>query len=116
MIHWSTAFSLTQGLIKTWGGLVKDPAFVGRYGSLMAQTDYLNRATALGFAQTLQAPGLGPAAKVFGAFTFDKWTSGPLPNQYKVLPTACLGGNALPYAPFYYPSTFPIPSFTVPPY
>jgi len=102
LIHWDT--NLLQ---KSWGGLVKDPAFVGWYGSLQAQTNLFNRLTSVAFAQTL-APG-GVATKVFGVFTFKDYTTFlpyKLPPAYTNLPAACGSATVIDYASVWYPPTF----------
>jgi len=102
LINWNSG-PLLQ---KSWGGLVKDPAFVGWYGSLQAQTNALNRLTTIAFAQTL-APG-GFATKVFGVFDFDDSTTilpnRQLPVNYTTLPPAC--ATPIDYASVFYPSSF----------
>jgi len=103
LIHWDTSLLPLQ---KSWGGLVKDPAFVGWYGSLQAKTNLLNRLTTVAFAQTL-APG-GVATKVFGVFTFKDHTtvSHILPAEYTTLPAACGPATVINYAAVWYPPTF----------
>jgi len=94
---------LLNGIVKTYSGLVIDPAFGGDYGSFLIQTNQKNQVIAYGFQQAMVRAGIGNT-KTSGTLLFTQFQQG-LPNpKWSTLPATCDNATVKDYDAEFYPS------------
>jgi len=113
MRNWVVNFDpLRGGIIKTYGGSIRDPGFGPDYGTVMIQSNPKKQIVSYGFqqmiVQTIPAPP--PTnftllnSKVVGSFVFNEWIEGPLPPVYTTLPADCAPATVKDYVAHFYPT------------
>jgi len=95
---------LINGIVKTYTGLVIDPANGGEYGSYLIQTNQKNQVISYGFQQTIVQDYIGNS-KVSGTMLFNQFKSGLPDKTWGILPTICHNATVQDYDAQFFPSS-----------